>query len=183
MIIVEGPDGAGKTTLVRELSREFGLKIHPKGERVDGPDGPPKQDERERVWEPIGQMVTGNSPVEIYDRLFFSELVYGPIWRGETKLTPDEERMVQQTLKVFKVPVIFCLPPVEVCADNSKDSTHNLVMPTIREVYEKYIAVATDFTSPYSWIYDYTKPEKALDIILRYVSGYLLFRKERTWGT
>lgn len=177
MIIVEGPDGGGKTTLVRELSREFGLKIHPKGERVEGPDGPPKQDERERVWEAVGQMVTGNRPVEIYDRLFYSELVYGPIWRGKIELTEDEIRMVQQTLRVFKVPVIFCLPPLGQCIDNARDSTHPKVIPTLEQVYEEYSYCATGMGIQY----DYTRePFTKLRTAIR---GYLEFKKERTWGT
>lgn len=184
MIILEGPDGAGKTTLARELSKEFGIRLKPKGERLEGPAGPPKQHERERVWSAIGEMVTGHAPVLIYDRLYFSELCYGPVWRDGIVLTPDERRMIEQTLQVFKVPVIFCMPPLEQCRDNIRHGEqHPKVADTLDDVYALYEAVWNDCTpTPAIW-YDYTRGSGQLEVIRVRIRNYLEFRKQRTWGT
>jgi hypothetical protein len=189
VLIVEGPDGAGKTTLVRELSREFNLKIHPKGERVDGPDGPPKQDERERVWRAIGDMVMGNKPIEIYDRLFFSELAYAPSWRGSIRLTEEEIRLVHNTLAIYGVPVIFCLPSLEQCRDNVEHSenTHPKVLPTLAEVhgrYEGFIFSGAWHGRSHWHHYDYTKEDMLNWIRIKTdIARYINLKKERTWGT
>lgn len=72
-IIVEGMDGSGKTTLIQMLTKEYPfLQIitRPQGRHFDD-------------WWPEELDRKAGEPVPIYDRFFFSELVYGPILRGK----------------------------------------------------------------------------------------------------
>jgi thymidylate kinase len=73
-IIVEGMDGAGKTTLIEYLKDEFhNLEI------IVNEKGP---DQDFNSWWPA-QLERDKSPiVPIHDRFFYSELVYGPVLRG-----------------------------------------------------------------------------------------------------
>lgn len=73
LVVVEGPDGAGKTTLSFELLKEFeSLEYH---RNHLGPE-----QKLDSWWIEIL-----NDPCRhvIVDRFFYSELVYGPILRGE----------------------------------------------------------------------------------------------------
>lgn len=71
-IIVEGMDGSGKTTLVHQLAKKFNLEVvnRPQGVHFD-------------TWWPNELDRTDQQPIPIYDRFFYSELVYGPILRGK----------------------------------------------------------------------------------------------------
>lgn len=77
-IIVEGPDGGGKTTLVKYLAEAFDFKI------VVNEKGP---DQNLEWWWPETLFMNENK-VPIHDRFFYSELVYGPIIRGRLAV-PD----------------------------------------------------------------------------------------------
>lgn len=72
-IIVEGMDGSGKTTLVKHLAHQF-----PQLEVVTRP-----KDVHFDIWWPSELDRLDTAPVPIYDRFFYSELVYGPIIRGK----------------------------------------------------------------------------------------------------
>jgi len=70
-IVVEGMDGAGKTTLIEQLSNDF-----PQFQVITRPQGRSFND-----WWPEELDRLAGEPIPIYDRFFYSELVYGPILR------------------------------------------------------------------------------------------------------
>lgn len=79
-IIVEGPDGAGKTTFVRELALE--LWRQERGTVLINPKRSPVQPV---LLEYIGGLEfyrPGAGRDLILDRCWYSDDVYGPIWRG-----------------------------------------------------------------------------------------------------
>lgn len=117
MIVVEGPDGAGKTTLVNALCKDLGLHKSVSVTGQEGPGWPRLKDRRhrdrelprfprERTYEALAHAVAGD-PVHIHDRLFWSEAIYGPMLRGESKFTIEEEFRIMRLFKALRCPVIF----------------------------------------------------------------------------
>lgn len=109
MVIVEGPDGAGKTTLINRLCAELGVEIRPRSSTSD--HGPVDD-----VWEWVKRDLITNVDRDIYDRHpFISESIYGPVLRGEMRLGPDpEEQELHYGLFLHHRPlVIYCMPPLK----------------------------------------------------------------------
>ncbi len=82
MFVIEGPDGAGKTTVARDVSNRLGLLVQHAG-------GPPTTGE-ELSERHRRQIYTLENGTHILDRCaLVSELVYGPVLRGGL-FVPDE---------------------------------------------------------------------------------------------
>lgn len=92
-IIVEGPDGAGKSTLVQELVVELWRRgrgtvlVNPKR----SPNQPPLVEYKARL--DFYRPRTGLDL--ILDRCWYSDDVYGPIWRGKG-LDPRDRRELEE---------------------------------------------------------------------------------------
>jgi len=98
MIIVEGPDSSGKTTLAKELASQFGLNY------LKSPG--PKTDYD--WWMSVLTLPTDQLAKLICDRFLFSEFVYGPIVRGKIKLSPLEIDLVISMLVTAEPLVVHC---------------------------------------------------------------------------
>lgn len=111
MIILEGPDNSGKTTLAQKICREFNLPIHHSG-------GPSKN--RDDIFRRHGEVMLHleERRAIVMDRAaIISDPIYRRIIRkGESFFAqPDLERF----RALLRVPVIYCRP-----------STHHLMQVT-----------------------------------------------------
>lgn len=181
MILIEGPDGAGKSTLARELGAALGLnQTH-----SPGPRGA-----RERTYDALGEAVKGNSPVRIHDRLYYSEIVYGIVLRGRVEFSHRERVYVETVLHgALNVPTIFCMPPLETVVKNVEDTGEGQlagnipVVPHIKKIYAKYDQIVRNLT----WMenarmirYNYLDTSNK-GIMMEVIQKYLELRTERTW--
>ena len=182
MILVEGPNGGGKTTLVRHLADKHRLLIADMKRDLHRPPDTSPEGQRERVYTFLAQALMGNSPVRIVDRLYFSELVYGHLWRYKVAFTDQEQLMIEQVMEAMSIPVIFCIPPVSICRENVEgvESQHEKVLPTLDAIYGMYDNIALG-RPDLVYRYDYTQGDEALEYIDTHVAAYLDFRKERSW--
>lgn len=91
LVVVEGIDGAGKSTLVDQLSHlaPDDAKVLHRGQPRDHPL-------IEYVWALTQYEVGGQT--WICDRWHVGELIYGPIYRGHARLTPAMHRYVEMVL-------------------------------------------------------------------------------------
>ncbi len=103
-VIIEGADGSGKTWLANELSRRLGMHL---SFRVgDVPGRVETIDRREMLREVFASL--SQTPGAILDRSWTSELVYGPLKRGGSKLTPEDVAAVEYYCRAVGTFNVFC---------------------------------------------------------------------------
>lgn len=106
MIIIEGMDNTGKSTLAKKLSLKFNLKIIKSS-------GPPEDKESwiKKIHYSIDQSKKGIN--FIYDRHpLISEYVYGPILRGKNLLDNEEGNQLWKEFIEIQPFIIYCRPPI-----------------------------------------------------------------------
>lgn len=117
VIILEGPDGAGKTTLAQALSDQHHFSVV----RSYGTTGYfPKLDSQQlykKLLEVILDAARGWYPVVI-DRSFMSEWCYGNVMRGKDRLGIDGLDFFLKISRIYDVKQVICLPPWETVLAN-----------------------------------------------------------------
>jgi thymidylate kinase len=79
VVALDGCDGTGKTSLANMLATDHGFTI------VHSPPTPDQVDLASRYRD----LISGDGPL-VMDRCFISELVYGPIHRGRSRLSLED---------------------------------------------------------------------------------------------
>lgn len=186
MIVVEGPDGAGKTTLVQYLKEHYKLHVGTRGVK-----------DRDLLYtvtvndtmRALGKAVRAANTTLIWDRLYYSDFVYAPIQERPIAFNASQQTHVDRVLDALRCPIIVCLPPFEVVEANAA-AVHQMPgvdtnIAMIYYSYEKMVFPHTEnnpvITKPFPdhrIIYDYTDPT-SLAHVLAEVEDYLDERKER----
>lgn len=152
MIVVDGPDGAGKTTLCTMLARDGIVKgtLESPG-RTKG-----KLTLHEQTMRYLGQYVDRNLVV---DRYLFSEMVYGPIIRKYCAFSNREFFSILTTLIHHKNPIIFCLPESPMHLNLNLEQMPG-VREHIEEIFNKYVEYSNQVAriSGLSFRYDFNNP-------------------------
>lgn len=188
MIVVEGPDGAGKTVLVGQLTKDFPrLKMavdvwEKRGEADKHKEERRISTVRQRTYTAIGEAFKGTKPL-IHDRLFYSEMVYGPLLRNYVKFHPMEAEFIHRAFLTLQCPIVICLPPFTVVENNVHNTQDHLdgVNERIEELYGGYLAHVADLmqTEANFVVYDYTRGEKDYDPLVERIERYLEARRTR----
>ena len=166
MIILEGGDGTGKTSAAKLLSEKFNLRVVHSPGYIEN-----------FFIASLNYHLMFPREVIVYDRFYYSELVYGPIIRGESRVAEWFGFYVEEMLKKVKPLFIWCDVPNQVAAQNiaSYDQMKG-VSENINEILAGYRnLVASPTISPmwFKWAmkHDYTKRPLDLRAISHWVDN------------
>lgn len=192
MIIIEGPDGAGKTTLKEEL-----LKRYP--QMAEGPRGTKDRRKLYTVTVPdtfgaINRSVRAaylprsgmdHTSLYVWDRLFFSELVYADITGRPCEFSLGQRIFITKILETIGCPIILCLPPFEVVKENAEvHEQMDGVKENLQVIWGGYQSLY--WTMPnQTMIYDYTNDNDegvSFDELTATIDKYLIERSRRSWS-
>lgn len=155
MIIVEGPDGSGKTSLIGRLETEYGLTREPRAVTNTA-----------ELIVPIGQYIQGELDkgfgMRLYDRF---GLISGPMYLSLPKPTFSEEMLdllwlgsAWRRLRQIDPVIILCLPDFEVVKKNVlSDHSSKAVWDHWEAIYWSYHNwLAMNLTNTSVLHYNYT---------------------------
>lgn len=98
MIILEGIDKTGKTTLANYLSKELGFPIIKFSEPKKGED----------PYYEYCKFLANTDLNCILDRYYLSELVYGRIKRGKSEIDKVKQKILELALQKCNVMAVYC---------------------------------------------------------------------------
>jgi hypothetical protein len=113
VIILEGPDGSGKTSLARRLEKEWGM--------IYSHEGPPpdnKDDSRLDYYAVTLIRALRRKQPTVFDRFHLGELVYGPVARSSDRLGYGGMRLMRRLCFANHVLIKICQPPYDVALEN-----------------------------------------------------------------
>ena len=130
--IIEGADGTGKTTLANYLSKATGFPIKHRS-------NPKNEEERKEMYNSYLEDIKSSKNV-IWDRSFYSEIVYGPIMRDQSYI--DKAQMLEFELLLAKsgAVIIFCDTCVDTSWDNMQERGESYITEYLvhEAIVEKY---------------------------------------------
>lgn len=154
IFIIEGPDGAGKTTLAHELKKHFlpfATYVHL---------GPPKPYEDVlHQYATVLYEASLNPRATIIDRLHIGESIYGPIIRGKDRLGAEGKTLIQRMISGYGAVEVLCLPDYAIAADNWRlNQGHEYVKKTdqYEKIYNGYAALVDEWPGI---VYRYNEPQ------------------------
>ena len=103
IIILEGPDGAGKTTLAEKLKQQTGYTYLRRAQ-------PKTEEDKKRMMEEYIQVIKSGKNC-IFDRCWYSELIYGPIMRDASVITYPQMYQLERLIAKNGAILIYCTAP------------------------------------------------------------------------
>lgn len=167
MVIVEGPDGGGKTTLIRELSSALNLPVAPKV--VDSHTRPLVDLKR---W--TEENVAGGFRRQLFDRhRLISEPIYSALKDDDPTAAFMDQGWLLDVMHQFyacKPIIIYAMPELDVVIKNVSDpaSDNEAVAEWIKHIYAGYVNRSTlDFIHGVGRLYNYKTTR--LDDLVKWV--------------
>lgn len=120
LIIIEGPDNTGKTTLARRLQDVFSLEyIHCSKPKTDNP------------FQEYCDLIEGIQKPTVIDRAHLGEYVYSQLWRGGCTITEKQfEYLDLMCMDKFNyVIVIHAQAPNDIILERCKKNDEKLLLP------------------------------------------------------
>lgn len=126
-IIIEGPDGAGKSTLAKSLADRLDMNIL----KMTANGGQSVREYRQKL---------GCDGV-IIDRCWVSERIYSDLFGREPRIGNDDAEALTELCGFAGIPIIVLLPPLHVVVgrlNERGDEYADVVCPNITEIYRRY---------------------------------------------
>lgn len=148
LIIIEGPDGAGKTTLAREFEKLGFNYVH---------NGAPRPDED--LFETYTQQILKVGLQDtVFDRLHLGEIVYGTVVRRKSLLTIEQIRLLNRLIYSRGACTFFCLPKFDTILTNwgARQEREYVKAPTqLEQIYNLYKTLLPEYEGLNHQVIDY----------------------------
>lgn len=153
-IIIEGPDGAGKSTLAESLADRLDMNIL-------------------KMTANGGQSVPGYLQKlacdgVIIDRCWVSEQVYSDLFGREPRIDNADAESLTELCALTGIPIIVLLPPLHVVIgrlNERGDEYADVVCPNIVEIYKRYREWAEEHDA--AIVLDDNDPVTAMEEVLK----------------
>ena len=103
IIIIEGPDGSGKTSLAEKISKQTKYPIIHRTQ-------PKSEEEKKRMMGEYLQLIRSNKNC-ILDRCWYSEMAYGPVMRDASVLSYPQMYELEEMLAKTGAIIIYATGP------------------------------------------------------------------------
>jgi len=148
IIILEGADGSGKTTLANWLHDVHGYQVV----KTNAPK--PGEDIFKTYTDPLMAAAASVAPT-VFDRHYLGETIYGPLLRGQDGLGAHGAALLERLVAALGAALVICAPPWEtlVAGWGSKE---DMLKHTdqLRAVNDRYLIEAKRLGLA---VYDWTK--------------------------
>ncbi|AEW95196.1 MULTISPECIES: nucleoside/nucleotide kinase family protein [Streptomycetaceae] len=139
-LVLEGPDGVGKSTLAQRLSAQHGFRV------IHSPRTPDHLDLATRYRE-----ILGGAGRILFDRCFVSELVYGPLHRGRSRITWSEALDLAESVIERKGLFVHLTAPAPLIRQRLLDRDGEAAS------LDEVAALVTGYQRVFTTLADYTK--------------------------
>lgn len=145
IIIFEGPDGAGKSTMIEAVKQQHLNAGHaPESVQIwrAGPFPPDSDAWREYVL-PLTSLYPSRDWLVLIDRWHLGELIYGPLLRGQSRLSLEQRTWIEGYLRTFGAVMVHLTAREEELIRRLSDRGDDLIkaehLPEILAGYAKYV--------------------------------------------
>jgi thymidylate kinase len=142
IVIFEGPDGAGKSTMIKEVQATAEAVGTPTSVWRAGPFPAGSDAWREYVF-PLTSLSASQDWLVLIDRWHLGELVYGPLLRGGSRLSLEQRAWIEGYLRTFGAVMIHLTATVEELARRMANRGDDLIkaeqLPYLKAAYEQLI--------------------------------------------
>jgi len=132
IFILEGPDGAGKSTLAKTLNYQTGYKlIHN--------SAPQSEEEQELMYGMYLQAIKSSKNI-IFDRAWYSEMVYGPLLRNKSFISWPQMFTLEKQIVSQGGLIIYCTAPKATLWKRCQDKNDPLIKTRelLNKVYDGF---------------------------------------------
>lgn len=149
IVILEGPDGSGKTTLANKLHNTYNFNIVKTG--PPAPDSDTTVAYLDAIYAALSR--PGHT---VFDRLHLGEKIYGPLLRGIDSMGTDGFAVIQRVIASHGIRIVIACPPWEtlIAGWQSKDD----LLKTTTQLMHVYAAYLDNAVSLGLQVYDWTAP-------------------------
>lgn len=157
LIILEGPDGTGKSTLAHELEQQGFKNIH------FGVPPASAQASEEAMFRFFFEPLYASSVPVVFDRLHLSDRIYGPLMRGGSPMSLRAEILIERYIEAADGQVVICLPPRRVAFSNwltrqTEGGEYVQHARVFNAVYDGYMRLLFSHSRNRNYVwYDYTR--------------------------
>lgn len=139
LVVIEGCDGVGKSTLAANLAQRMG-EAHTRMMHY----GPPVRHPLEEYVHDLEWYRPMRTDHVVVDRLHYGELIYGPLYRGETKLGTAGRDYVDMFLRTRGAVIVYVRPSPDHRQRMTERGEDYLKEEDVTHVLEAYERVAAD---------------------------------------